>query len=319
MKKKVLFWITIALVAFTSCNSNDDLGDKSIRIPGVTFDGDEECCLPEEALLVYNFLKTLKPIPEFSLEVEGLYDVTAYSKSGSFHVGYNDIYFVATKKSTGNYVKELQVKNVTPLMTMDTGKMTMQHSTPVASSVVIADDKFSALKHGWISFLMSSTEKDFWELSFDVSVLGRKASLENTRFTVDALPSGQNWLKSFKVGEKTYYVSLVNPDSWQTGVNDIKAYVSEAGNPKTVPYPESTEKFTIEIDPRMPDMGNHTSPDNKALTRQTDGSYKGVINLTMTGLWRIHLTVKDANGNVVYGGKELGDDGLSNLFWDVTI
>ena len=29
--------------------------------------------------------------------------------------------------------------------------------------------------------------------------------------------------------------------------------------------------------------------------------------------------LKDANGNVVYGGKELGDDGFSNLFWDVTI
>ncbi|MBP5502144.1 MAG: hypothetical protein J6Y24_05065, partial [Bacteroidales bacterium] len=66
------------------------------------------------------------------------------------------------------------------------------------------------------------------------------------------------------------------------------------------------------------DMGNHSSPNNTALTKQADGSYKGSINLTMTGLWRIHLTVKDSNGNVVAGG-DTEKDGFSSLFWDVTI
>ena len=103
MKKKVLFWVMIALVSLTSCNSNDDAEISAIQIPGINFDGDIDCCSAEEALQVFNFLKTLKQIPEFSLEVDGLYDVTAYSENGSFHVGYNDIYFVATKKSTGNY------------------------------------------------------------------------------------------------------------------------------------------------------------------------------------------------------------------------
>ena len=318
--KKVLFLAMIALVSLTSCNSNDDSGNPGIQIPGISFDGDEECCLPEEAYQVFTFLETLKPIPEFSLEVDGLYDVTAYSESGSFHVGYNDIYFVATKKSTGNYIKEFQVTNVKPLMTMDMGKMKMQHSTPVASSVEYANINYSAVKHGWVSFLMSSTESDFWDFSFDVSVLGKKASLKNVGITVNALPSGQNWLKSFKIDDKSYYISLVNLGSWQTGKNDIVAYVSEAGNPRTEPFPVSKENFTIEIDPRMPDMGNHTSPDNVALTRQINGSYNGTINLTMTGLWRIHLTVKDADGKVVYGGEEQQDgDGLSNLFWDVTL
>jgi len=68
----------------------------------------------------------------------------------------------------------------------------------------------------------------------------------------------------------------------------------------------------------MPDMGNHTSPDNTALTRQDDGSHRGTINLTMTGLWRIHLTIKDAEGNIVGGGDDLSD-GYSSLFWDVTL
>ena len=68
----------------------------------------------------------------------------------------------------------------------------------------------------------------------------------------------------------------------------------------------------------MPDMGNHTSPDNRSLTRSGDGTYKGFVNLTMTGQWRIHLTVRDAQGNIVAGGDNL-DGGYSSLYWDVKI
>jgi hypothetical protein len=38
----------------------------------------------------------------------------------------------------------------------------------------------------------------------------------------------------------------------------------------------------------------------------------------MTGLWRIHLTVKDSKGNVVAGGDDL-KEGFSSLYWDVTL
>jgi hypothetical protein len=55
-----------------------------------------------------------------------------------------------------------------------------------------------------------------------------------------------------------------------------------------------------------------------ALTKQADGSYQGTVNLTMTGRWRIHLAVKDAQGNVVAGGDDL-TDGYSSLYWEVTI
>ena len=68
----------------------------------------------------------------------------------------------------------------------------------------------------------------------------------------------------------------------------------------------------------MPDMGNHTSPDNSPLTRQQGGLYQGTVNLTMTGLWRIHLTVRDSQGSVVAGGDDLSD-GYSSLYWDVTL
>lgn len=135
---------------------------------------------------------------------------------------------------------------------------------------------------------------------------------------MNPLGDGQAWVKSFKIGNDTYYISLVNPNEWVTGTNTIQAYVSKQGSDRTVHYGLAPETFTIDIDPRMPDMGNHTSEGNTSLTKQSDGSYQGTIGLTMTGLWRIHLTVKDSRGTVVAGGDDLSD-GYSSLYFDVTI
>ena len=314
MKKIYLLFIVLASFGFVSCNSNDD--EESIVIEGIDLSKDVDCCSAEEALQVYKFLQTVKPITELYTEVDGLYDVWAYSKTGSLHNGYNDLYFVVTKKKTGNYVKDFNITNVTPIMNMV--KMNMFHSTPVSPAVEIFDDTRKAIKHGWVSFLMNTSEAGTWAFSYDIAVLGSKASVTDKAIVVNAIPDGQEWLKNFKVGDNTYYLSLVNPIDWKTGENVIQAYISKKSAPITTPYALASETFTVEIDPRMPDMGNHTSPDNTPLVKQKDGSYQGNINLTMTGLWRIHLTVKDAQGNIVAGGDDQ-KDGFSSLYWDVTL
>ena len=317
MKKVMrLFLAATVLMGLASCNSNDDFGSQAIEIPGITIDGDIDCCSAEEALQVYKFLQTVKIFPELSTVVDGQYNVFAYSKTGSFHTGYNEIFFVATKKKNGNYIKNFNVDGLSPLMLMV--KMNMKHSTPVGGSAVSFNNDYLAVKRAWVSFVMNSSEAGSWTLGYNVDVLGVKGSVETADITVDALPEGQQWLKSFKVGDDTYYLSLVNPTDWQTGKNTITAYVSKKNTPATTPYSLAEQHFTIEIDPRMPDMGNHTSPDNVALTRQAGGSYQGTVNLTMTGRWRIHLTIKDAQGNVVAGGDDLSD-GYSSLYWEVTI
>ena len=315
MKKEFVFvllaFLTLGLV---SCNSNDDA--KGIEIDGIDLSDDVDCCSAEEALQVYKFLQTVKIVPELSTVVDNKYNVFAYTRTGTFHKGYNDIYFVATKRSSGNYVRNFEIKNVTPLMYMV--KMNMSHSTPVSPVFDQFDDSRPALRHGWISFLMNTSDAGYWNLSYDVDVLGTSDKVSNVSIDVNALPEGQDWLKNFKLGDDTYFLSLVNADKFATGTNEISVYVSRKNSPITIPYGLADKTFTIEIDPRMPDMGNHTSPGNTTLTRQNDGSYKGVINLTMTGLWRIHLTVKDADGNVVAGGDDL-KDGYSSLYWDVTL
>lgn len=313
MKKvKRLFWV-LAAVALTACNSNDDDVEAGIEIPGITITDDVDCCSAEEALQVYKFLQTVKIVPELSTEIDGKYNVFAYTRNGSFHNGYNEIYFVATKKATGNYIKNFELTNITPIMHMV--KMDKYHSTPTGPAAESFDNGILAVKRSWVSFLMNTSEAGSWTLSYDALVLGKEGKVEKKDIVVNALPDGQAWLKSFKVGDDNYFLSLVNPSDWKTGTNTIKAYISKKSDPITTPYALATETFTVEIDPRMPDMGNHTSPDNTPLVKQQDGSYQGTINLTMTGLWRIHLTVKDAKGNVVAGGE--GE--LSSLYWDVTL
>jgi hypothetical protein len=318
MKKVMrLVFAAAVLVGLASCNSNDDFETQNIEIPGITIDGsDVDCCSAEEALAVYNFLQAVKPIEGVELVVDDQYKVKVYSRTGTLHTGYNDLYFVATKTSTGNYIKFLDITSLTPLMFMS--RMNMYHSTPVSGEASTSDINLVAVKHGWVSFVMNSSDAGSWSLAFDAKVLKKEGRLEPTSITVDALPDGQQWLKSFKAADDTYYLSLVNPADWSTGKNTVTAYVSKKNTPATTPYSRAQEQLTIEIDPRMPDMGNHTSPDNVALTRQTDGSYQGHVNLTMTGRWRIHLTIRDAAGNVVAGGDDLAD-GYSSLYWEVTI
>lgn len=308
---KGLFLFFIAL-SLTACNSNDDGVQAGIEIPGITITDDADCCSAEEALNTYNFLQAVQLVPELTTEIDGKYNVYVYTKTGGFHTGYNDIYFVSTKKETNNYIKDLTVTSNSPLMYMS--KMNMYHSTPVSDKSRIVNYDYLAVKRVWVSFLMNTSENGSWTYSYEVNVLGKTGGMEKKDIVVSALPEEQVWLKSFKVGDDTFFLSLVNPTDWKTGANNIKAYVSKKSNPITTPYALAAETFTVDIDPRMPDMGNHTSPNNTPLVKQEDGSYQGTINLTMTGLWRIHLKVKDSEGNVVAGGEE-----GSTLFWDVTI
>ena len=162
----------------TSCNSNDDGVQAGIEIPGITITDDVDCCSAEEALQVFRFLETVKIIPELSTVVDGKYNVFAYSRTGKFNVGYNELYFVVTKKKNGNYVKNYELTDLSPVMLMV--KMNMRHSTPVSGPAESFNDSYAAVKRTWISFIMSSGESGSWTLGYNVSVLGSKVSTPPT-------------------------------------------------------------------------------------------------------------------------------------------
>lgn len=308
-----------AVILLTACGSSSDdngTGDgPDINIPN---EDDSECCNAEEKFLAYAFLNNgfVKEITELRDTIADKYELKAYSANGKLHVGYNDLYFALIKISSQGYVRDFDISDITPVMTMT--KMGMQHSTPTGTKAVIHDPTFPAVRRAWVSFLMSSNDGGFWELSYKASSQNQSISHPATKITVDALASGLAWLKSFKVGDNTYYLSLVNPNNFQTGINTIQAYVSKQSTDKTKPYLPADETFTIEITPTMPDMGDHSSPNNEPLTLQESGIYEGKLNLSMTGLWNIHLVVKDKDGNIV-AGADNDTSGYSSLYWTITI
>jgi hypothetical protein len=48
----------------------------------------------------------------------------------------------------------------------------------------------------------------------------------------------------------------------------------------------------FEVEPWMVSM-DHGSPNNVAPVHMQNGHYKGTVNFTMTGDWRVRLTMKD--------------------------
>jgi hypothetical protein len=119
------------------------------------------------------------------------------------------------------------------------------------------------------------------------------------------------WLKSITIGATTYYV-FFSSNKLVEGINSLQASIY-SGTMKPV------TSLKIEIDPRMPDMENHSSSNNRPLEWNAEKNvYEGRVNLTMTGWWRLHLRVYDTEGNLL-GGSDIDEQVSSNLYWDVEI
>lgn len=310
-RKLIAILLVATLTGLTSCSSNDDASDGQTTGLDIVIDGDVDCCSAEEARQVYTFLQTVKNVPALNTVIDGKYNVFGYTRTGTFHTGYNEVYFVSTKRSTGNYIKDFHVADISPVMTMTASAMS--HGTPASDSVASFNSAYLAVKKGWVSFVMNSSDDGTWTISYSATSKGESGTVKRAAITVDALPAGQDWIKSFRVSNDTYYISLVNPADWTTGTNTIQAFIAKQADPITSPFRIAPETFSVDINPQMPDMGGHSSTGNTSLTKQPDGSYQGTISLTMTGLWRIYLTVKNSNGVVVAGGDD------RSLYLDVTI
>ena len=301
MKNRFLpYLIAVFLgVSFSACSGDDDI--VPINIPT---DDDDVCCTQDDEVKICQMLVGYKEVTGLSRQSAGSYTIKVYGRNASLSVGYNDLYFIVEKTENGRHVKDFSISDLSPLMDMGM----MKHSTPIAN-------KFDQIEsfpiyHTWVAPLMAGK----WTLSFNYRIKDESGPLLGDTITVATTPEGQTWIKSFKWNNTTYYLTLASPQDLQTGINTVYAYVSKKSDDATQPYLPASEVFTIDIYPTMPDMGNHTSPNNEPLTLQEDGSYKGKLNLTMTGTWDIHLNVKDAEGNTVAGGEELSD-----LYWTVNI
>ncbi|MDP4272372.1 MAG: FixH family protein [Bacteroidota bacterium] len=260
-------------------------------------------------------IKTLTPqeevagLTKLNEITKGDYTFYVFKKdTGSLKVGYNEVYIQLKNNTTGKYIENANL-SWKPLMHMSS----MSHACPY--SAISKVDGANSLYKGYFIFIMASDATDYWEVTYNYTNGTDTIAKVSDKPTVKAA-SGKIRYQSFKGTDNTsYFLALVGPTVPKVGTNDITAYLYKKVDMYTfIPV----ENYTVEIDPRMPDMDNHTSPNNVNLTYDATAKiYKGKLNLSMTGYWKINLIVKDANGTVLKGDAITGTTTASSIYFEL--
>jgi hypothetical protein len=225
----------------------------------------------------------------------------------NFFMGYNNLSVVLLDSmNLADTIKDAHI-HFMPLMTLGTGMMAMQHTCPIENPDEVP---VNGVFPGAIAFVMPSSTGDNWTLG--VMVHNHKYDKEGTagfNITVDnPTPSVMSVFTSLATDSAKLVLSLVQPVAPsaklvlslvqpvapKVGMNDIEFTLHRKESMMSWPA-DST--YTIEITPEMPSMG-HGSPNNVNPVHVSNGHYKGKVNFTMSGEWKVNVAVKK-NGNTV--------------------
>lgn len=280
---KILKHITILFLAIflTSCSSDDDT---IVQNP-----------VEETAGLI--------KIQEIANET---HTIELFSESGFLTQGYNHITLRIKEKSTNNYVTNAEI-NWMPLMHM----AMMQHSCPKSEVAKIAGKQ--TLYAGEIIFQMAQNATEFWELTLNYSINGNTFTAKEI---IDVPASSKRTVSTFNGTDGVRYViAYISPKNPKVALNDMKVGIYKMQDMMNFP---AVDNFKIKIDPRMPSMGNHGSPNNTDLTQTTSsGFYQGKLSLTMTGYWKINLQVLNASAEILKGEAVTSENQASSLFFEI--
>jgi len=240
---------------------------------------------------------------------QGDYTFSVYKRdTGNLVVGYNEVYIQLKNNLTGKYVEDGTL-SWKPIMHMGS----MSHACPYSSISKVGNT--NTLYKGYFIFIMASDNTDYWEINYDYSKGNDTIVSAASRLTVNNA-TGRVRYKSFIGSDNiSYFLALVDPTSPQVGTNDITAYLYKKVDMLTF---NQVENYTIQLDPRMPDMDNHTSPNNVNLIYDsTSGIYKGKLNLTMSGYWKVNLIVRDANNTILKGDSINSTIAASSIYFEI--
>ena len=213
--------------------------------------------------------------------------VTLYMDEEPF-MGYNYVYAVVKDDVTGDFVENA---NVTFKPMMDMGSM--MHSAPLEQPIWNAD--WNAYK-GTVTFIMPSAGGT-WTVTVNATnpvTLDQGEAVINVNVITNVEPRLFSFISA--VDNAKIFVALTDPREPVVGMNDFGLVIYSKQDMYTFP-PVSDLK--IEIEPEMPTMG-HGSPNNVNPTAEDFGHYMGQVNFTMTGYWKVNLTIKDAQDQLMW-------------------
>ena len=249
-------------------------------------------------------------------EVEGLIKVQeitnnthiieVFTKSGQFTQGYNEITIRVKDITTNEFVEDATLTWM-PMMNM----VSMSHSGP--RSLLSKVEGMETIYGGSIVFQMPENMDEGWDLTFNYSIDGDEFEA-NSNISVPASTKQRVTTFMDEQGMR-YVVALIAPENPDVMINDIVMGVYKMESMMSFPV---VENYMVKLDPRMPSMGNHSSPNNEDLTYDSASNlYKGKLSLTMTGYWKLNLMVLNEAGDVLKGEEVTDTIESSSLYLEI--
>lgn len=278
---KYIFAIVLLSISFVGCsNDNDEVQVEENPVEGLN--------------KIYEF-----PSSDHTVEI--------YSEKSSLEVGYNEISIRIKDLGANEYITNAEASWM-PMMHMEM----MEHSAPHS---MLSNTENNSVYKGHIVFQMPGNDTEYWEITLNYNMNGQPMTATH-RVSVtqpaDALKKVQVFMGS---DDNRYVLAYVNPKNPQVAINDIQAVLYKMENMMSFPI---VENYKITVDPRMPGMGNHSSPNNEDLTYNTATKiYEGKLSLTMTGYWKVNLKLLNQNGEVLKGEDVTESNPESSLYFEL--
>lgn len=232
--------------------------------------------------------------------------IELYNEKGMFETGYNLVSLRIKDNTTDSYIEDATLSWM-PIMQMPT----MEHSSPKSTiSKALGKD---TVYEGFIIYQMTNTDASGWSLTLNYTIDGTDYSVTET---ISVFQYENQNTSTFMGSDGTNYIlALIEPKDPSIAVNEMKVGLFEMENMMTFPV---IEDYTISLDPRMPGMGNHTSPNNTDLTyNNADNFYYADLSLTMTGYWKLNLKLMNANDDVLKGEDVTDENEASSLYLEL--
>jgi len=265
---------------------------KLLRILSLVFLSIFASCSSDNDTPAVNELDGLIKIQEITNDT---HTIELYSSTGILQQGHNAISLRIKNKTTNEYEKSAAI-TWAPLMHMTS----LQHACPF--SAVTKTSGKETLYNGYIVFQMAENTMEYWDLTLNYTING-VAFTANSRIGVPASAKQRVTTITGTDGVK-YILALIEPTGPKVAINDMIVGVFKMQSMMMFPI---VDNYKVKIDPRMPSMGNHGSPNNVDLTQSvSDKLYHGKLSLTMTGLWKINLQLLNAS-DVVLKGETITD------------
>lgn len=232
--------------------------------------------------------------------------IELYKHMGGLEQGFNEIALKIKDKTSNQYVTNAAV-SWTPVMHM----MMMNHSCPKSPVTKVSTD--GAVYEGYIVFQMAQNATEYWDLKIDYTINGTAYTVTSV---IDVPASAKQRVTTFTGSDGVKYIAaFVDPHHPKVGINDMVAGVWKMQDMMTFPV---VDNYKLKIDPRMPSMGNHSSPNNVDLTQIATGDlYNGKLSLTMTGYWKINLQLLNASGTVLKGETITDAVPASSIYFEI--